>query len=96
MKIVITSKARQELLQIHSYIAQRNLAAAEALMQDVDRKFENLSRFPFIGRERSNLFPELRSMVVGSYLIFYVVERERIVIYRVLHGRRDIDAEFQR
>jgi plasmid stabilization system protein ParE len=29
-------------------------------------------------------------------VIFYIVERDRIVVVRVLDGRRDIDAEFQR
>jgi plasmid stabilization system protein ParE len=34
--------------------------------------------------------------LANAYVIFYLVERDRIVIVRVLHGRRDIDAEFQR
>jgi plasmid stabilization system protein ParE len=63
---------------------------------DIDRKFENLSYFPFIGRERSSLARGLRSIVANIHVIFYTVERERIVIVRVLDGRRDIDAEFQR
>jgi toxin ParE1/3/4 len=55
-----------------------------------------LSHFPFIGRERSSLARGLRSIVANIHVIFYTVERERIVIVRVLDGRRDIDAEFQR
>ena len=38
----------------------------------------------------------IRSVAVGMYVIFYLVEKDRIVIARVLDGRRDIDAEFQR
>ena len=96
MKVFVSGKARRDLLEIYAYVAARNPSAAQNLMKDVDGKFANLSQFPFIGRERSSLFPGLRSLIVGSYLIFYVVEGERIVVYRVLHGRRDIDAEFQR
>ena len=66
------------------------------MAREIDRKFENLSHFPFIGRERSSLAPGLRSLVAGMYVIFYLVERDRVTIVRVLDGRRDIDAEFQR
>jgi toxin ParE1/3/4 len=59
-------------------------------------RFKNLSRFPFIGRERSSLAPGLRSVLVGTHLIFYLVERDRIVIVRVIDGRMDIDEEFKR
>ena len=33
-------------------------------------------------------------MVAENYVIFYRVERNQILIVRVLEGRRDIDAEF--
>jgi plasmid stabilization system protein ParE len=51
---------------------------------------------PFIGRERSIFARGLRSIVVENYVIFYRAERERILIVRVLDGRRDIAAEFER
>jgi plasmid stabilization system protein ParE len=38
----------------------------------------------------------MRSVVVGMYVIFCVIERDHITVVRVLDGRRDIDAEFQR
>lgn len=31
-----------------------------------------------------------RKMVVGDYLVFYVVEEKEIVLHRILHGARDI------
>jgi plasmid stabilization system protein ParE len=34
--------------------------------------------------------------VVENHVIFYQVEQRRILIVRVLDGRRDIDAEFER
>jgi len=36
------------------------------------------------------------SQYPGRHLIFYVVERDRIVIVRVIDGRMDIDEEFKR
>lgn len=96
MKIFVSEQADADLLQIFSYLGDRNPAVAEAVADEIDRKFENLSHSPFIGRERSRLAPEMRSIVVGMYVIFYAVGRDRITIVRVLDGRRDIDAEFQR
>jgi toxin ParE1/3/4 len=96
MKIFVSDRADSDLLHIVSYLADRSPSAAQSAAREIDRKFENLSHFPFIGRERSSLAPGLRSLVAGMYVIFYLVERDRVTIVRVLDGRRDIDAEFQR
>jgi len=96
MKIVISDKARDDLRRIYGYLAIRNPQAADLLMREIDDRFKNLSRFPFIGRERSSLAPGLRSVLVGTHLIFYLVEPDRIVVVRVIDGRMDIDEEFKR
>jgi toxin ParE1/3/4 len=96
MKIVWSEKAEHDLLKIYAYVAARNPQAAEALVREVDARFKNLSRFPFIGRERPSLAPGLRSILVGTHLIFYCVEHDRIVIVRIIDGRMDIDEEFKR
>jgi toxin ParE1/3/4 len=96
MKIFWSEKAEKDLLQICAYLAERNPQAADALVGEVDAKFKNLSQFPFIGRERSRLAPGLRSVLVGTHLIFYLVEQDRIVVVRVIDGRMDIDEEFKR
>ena len=96
MDIFISERADNDFLEIYRFLAERNSVVAESLAREIDSKFRNLSRFPFIGRERSSLAPGIRSVVAGAYVIFYLVERSRIVIVRILDGRRDIDAEFQR
>ena len=96
MKVLISERANRDLLSIYSYIWQRNPIAADAVLQRIDEKFQQLCELPFIGRERSSLAPRLRSVVVGMHLIFYVVESESITIVRVIDGRMDIDAEFRR
>ena len=96
MKVVFSEEADSDLLQILTYIAARNRVAAVALANLFNTKIESLAHFPFIGRERSHFARGLRSAVVENYVIFYRVERERIVIVRVLDGRRDIEAEFEK
>jgi len=52
MKILVSEKARADLIQTFSYLTERNPTAAENLAQAIDRRFEHLARFSFIGRER--------------------------------------------
>ncbi len=96
MKVVISQKADADLLRIFSHLSERNPLAAENLVHAVDRKFEQLTRFPFIGRERTTLRSGLRSVIVGNYIVFYLIRDEDIAIVRVIDGRMDIDEEFQR
>jgi toxin ParE1/3/4 len=96
MKIYLSEDADFDLLNIHSYLAERNPAAAGALAHEFEDKFASLSRFPSIGRDRSHLLPGSRSVLIRHYIIFYRIEPDRLTILRVLDGRRDIDSEFQR
>jgi toxin ParE1/3/4 len=96
MEVVLSDKANFDLLRIYSYIEQRNRNAADAFIRRIDANFESLARFPFIGRERSNLAPGLRCLVVGLYLIFYTIESDQITVVRVIDGRMDVDEEFRR
>jgi len=50
MNVFISEQAETDLLQIYRYLAARNPAAAESMVQQIDRRFVNLSQFPFIGR----------------------------------------------
>ena len=103
MKIVVSRKASGDLLQIYSYLVQRNPNAAEDRARRIDRKFDELSRFPLIGRARSNLGPGVRSTALGTHVIFYTIESGLytiesglVTIVRIIDGRRDIDEEFRR
>jgi toxin ParE1/3/4 len=96
MTLFISEQADTDLLHIHTYLVERNPATAAALVLRFNQAFENLTRFPFIGRDRSNLTQGARSIVVETYVVFYRVDGERVTISRVMDGRRDIEAEFQR
>jgi toxin ParE1/3/4 len=96
MRLVVSRDADDDLLQIVRYLAERHPAAARGVAEEIDRKFSGLTYFPLMGRDRRSLGAGVRSIVAGTYVIFYRVEPDRVVIMRVLHGRRDIDAEFQR
>ncbi len=78
-----------------SLSSPKNPSVADSLVTDIDSKLELLGRFPFMGRERPELAPSLRSVLVWSYVIFYMVDAAEIVVVRMVDGRMDIDKEFQ-
>jgi toxin ParE1/3/4 len=96
MRIVLSDKSKSDLIRIYRYLAVRSPNAAHDFTQRIETNFENLARFPFIGRERSTLVPGLRCLVVGLHLIFYLVEPDQITIVRVIDARMDVDEEFHR
>ncbi len=96
MKVIVSARAKQDLLRIYLFIAQHSPNAATAAIQRIDARLEQVSRFPFIGRKRPSLGPEIRSLVAGHHLIFYVVGNDQIDVVRVLDGRMDIDEELRR
>jgi toxin ParE1/3/4 len=96
MRVVLSDKADSDLLRTYRYLGERSPAAADTFIQRIDSNLKNLSRFPFIGRERANLAAGLRSLVVGLHLVFYVVEAGQIVVVRIIDGRMDVEEEFHR
>jgi toxin ParE1/3/4 len=96
MKIIVSDEADKDLLLIFSYLSQNSFQAAESLAAEIDRCFANVSAFPLSGPARPHLGPDIRSVVVPPYLILYAVRSDHITILRVLHGSRNIEAEFHR
>lgn len=66
------------------------------MLERFSQRFDELCEFPFLGRDRSELGPSLRGLLIDGYVAFYLVEAERIVIVRVIDGRRDIEREMSK
>ena len=87
-----TARARVDIRDIWHYIAERNLPAADRVLDAIERIFHLLASHPMMGRERPELSPGIRSFVVMSWVVFYRVREDAIEVIRVLHGARDLDA----
>lgn len=83
-------------LDIHSFLSERSPAAAERMLARFAERFEALREFPYLGPDRSEFRPSLRGLLIDGYVASYLVEPDRIVIVRVIDGRRDVDQEFSR
>ena len=89
-----TPQALSDLLDIWSFIAQDNPAAADQVADAVFGACDFLADSPFAGRIRKELTPlPVRFWVVqpySNYLIVYDPEKKPLQIIRVLHSARDL------
>lgn len=90
----ITDLANMDLGEIHDYIFQRSPRHATQTLLRFESILLLLTDSPLMGTLRDELFLGIRSHPVGSYVIFYHLEESFVVIDRVLHSSRDIDAIF--
>jgi toxin ParE1/3/4 len=89
-----TSDARNDLSTIWLYIAQDNLAAADRLMDEIDRTLRLLLRFPMMGNAVDHLRPGVRRTIVENYQLFYEPTSDGIRLLRVYHAARRIEDLF--
>lgn len=92
-QVIKSPEAQADLAEIWLYIAiaQDNQAAADEVLENINRKLLLLSDSPFIGRLREELAPALRSFPTGRYVLFYRPISNGIELVRVFHGARDIE-----
>jgi toxin ParE1/3/4 len=93
-KIFYSRAALDDIDEIFSYIAKDNVSSAEVLLQKFDDSILKLSDFPNLGSilsedEFALISCGYRFLMVHPYLVFYQVMEESIVIFRILHSRRD-------
>jgi toxin ParE1/3/4 len=91
----VSDEARADLDEIWFYIAQDNPEAADKFIRAVVSRFPKLASMPYMGRQREELSPRLRSFPVGRYVIFYRPMDNGVEIARVLDGARDFPPLFE-
>jgi plasmid stabilization system protein ParE len=85
--------ARQDLLEIWEFIAERDLDAADRVEKEIEKAVKKLAVNPRLGHLRLDLTSKaVRFWPVYSYLIVYDPEARPLEVVRVLSGYRDIAA----
>lgn len=85
---------------IEYYVEQEAAQTALGFIEALERAYAHIARFPASGSPRYahelNL-PGLRCWPLAGYpfLVFYVDLDDRVDVWRVLHGQRDIPAWMQ-
>jgi toxin ParE1/3/4 len=92
VRVIVTVKAKMDLIEIARYVAEDNPAAADAIVDRLQRECERMDtaplRYPLVSRHEQL---GIRRRPVGNYLIFYRVGRDAIDILRILHAARDYE-----
>lgn len=90
-RLLIFPSAKQDLQDVVDYVNELSPDAAFKLYDEIVEGISSLSQMP----ERCPLLksPVLRMkgyrvLIVHNYLVFYTVNDDRVVIRRILYGRR--------
>lgn len=90
-----TRSAETDLLELWLNIAEENPVAADESLDTIQAAVSVLSKQPEMGRARPELADGLRSFPTHTpHIIFYMPGADQILVVRVLHHARDIDAEY--
>lgn len=92
-QVLRSDLAELDPVGIWEFVAMNNVAAADQLLRTIGQKCELIATRPTMGRPRDSL-PDLRSHLVGNYVVFYRPIADGVEIVRVLHGARDIETAF--
>lgn len=88
-------EAEADLLVIWDEGARRfSTEIAGNHLRDIHALANRLIEHPFLGRERDELRPGIRSIVVYPTVLFYRVTVGAVEVVRVLDGRRDLPTVF--
>jgi len=90
-RVLLTAAARADILDARTHIAADNPGAAERWARSIRDATLSLRTMPLRGSiipEAALLGVEYRQLVHGNYRIVYRVEKERVLVMRVIHGAR--------
>ena len=85
------SPAQKDLIAIFEYISKDNPTAAISHLKRFDKAIFKLALNPLLGViPNDTRLKKLgyRMLIVGKYLVFYVVKGQIVQIRRVIHGAR--------
>lgn len=94
-RVVWSPESEDDLLSIWRLGASRfSPAVADKHLRDIHRAAMRLAATPLMGRERDDLRPGIREIVVYPTVLFYRVSHQRVEVVRIVDGRRDLAALF--
>jgi toxin ParE1/3/4 len=92
LQVRLLSIAQDDLYEIINFIAADNPTAGEAMAAGIEQILARLSMHPKLGRvPREEELRKLgyRYLIKADYLIFYTIERDSVLVHRIIHGARD-------
>ena len=92
-RVFYPASAENDLLEAWLYVAEDSVTAADRMLDEIEAEAIRLLDQPLMGRARQDLSPGIRSWPTSTpYVLFYFPREHGIVVARVLHHARDIQA----
>jgi plasmid stabilization system protein ParE len=85
-RVVFVRRARRQLNAQLAYLADRNPAAAQRLLERIQSARRQLADFPGSGAPAT--LPGLRRLVVAPYVLTYRVRGSNVEIIDIRHSRQ--------
>ncbi len=94
MNVRYTPAAREDLRELHDYIAKElhNPDAAARIVSGILKQCGGLKEMPLAGGSlaaKTGRETDLRYRICGKHIVFYRVQGEMISVIRILDGRRN-------
>ncbi len=96
-KVVWSYEATDDLEALAQYIERDSAFFAAAFVQEILDASHSLNKFS----ERGRIVPELgnhniRELLVREYRLIYSIEKFRVIILGLIHGKRDLKKLWER
>lgn len=91
MKIAYSQEAIDDLKRLKEFIEIKNPQAAVKMANTILETISQLKAFPFLGIE-VNRAPDpkiIRDLIIGKYIIRYLIRNREIYILRLWHHKED-------
>jgi len=91
-KVSILPIAKDDIANIYYYIAPENPDAALKLTSNILKQIDTLAIFPTrcpLIRHVELAGQQYRMLIVDNYNIFFKILGDDVIVFRVLHSRRD-------
>jgi plasmid stabilization system protein ParE len=91
MKLRLTPRAVENIIEIADYIRERNPAAAQSVRATIYDSLRTLLLFPMAGRRQTTLGVRKLVTLKYGYLIYYTVDTttDELIVLSIKHGARE-------
>ena len=92
----LAPNAVDDLLEIIRFSKKTwGIARAERYREELELAVQQMALAPTMGRQRGEIAEGVRSFPVAQHVAFYVQQKDKVIILRILHPRMDVDAAFK-
>ena len=88
-RVAYQQVAKADLIDVWLFIAEDNMAAADAYIDRLQEASVLIAENPLIGSDRADIAEGVRSFAVDDYVIYYERNETGVTVLRVWHSARD-------